>query len=130
VPITCFVSTLSHPIVEDANQPGISHGCGLVGSSQGVSGHNSSSLNLEVASTSFGISSQLLENATKLCRKDVLKKHLPGFKLLSHLQYRFAIGAASLCPYQDWKGPHVNEFFNFHFNQWFSLLKKSAKGVF
>lgn len=79
---------------------------------------------LEAASTFYGISLELLKEATSYTLDDVGEKTSPKYKLFNHLQYSFAKSIASICPYNEWRGPLINEFFSAHFQEWFLLFRR------
>ena len=79
---------------------------------------------MEAASTFYGISLELLKEATSYSLEDVGEKASPKYKLFNHLQYNFAKSIASICPYNEWRGPLINEFFSAHFQEWFLLFHK------
>jgi len=79
---------------------------------------------LEAAATFYGISIELLREATSYTLEDVAEKISPKYKLFNHLQYNFAKSIASICPYNEWRGPLINEFFSAHFQEWFLLFHR------
>lgn len=79
---------------------------------------------MEAAATFYGISIELLREATSYTLEDVGEKNSPKYKLFNHLQYNFAKSIASICPYNEWRGPLINEFFSAHFQEWFLLFHR------